>query len=234
MSLTQIDKTVAIDWFQKAIIEGGNISNYDNTSEPKIQAGSIIEVGQELYEKAAGEESITGWSGIGNGTQAYIYIVPSGSTATVIFSTTAPTWSDAKNGWYNGNNRALWLVYRTDATTYTNKQRFKKPGNLYTAVFEIGDWDMDANASGGISHTITDHTKIKSVVVTIRADAGETDSIFYFLSYLDASEVLEGGGVSAITSNQIALWRMTGGTFDSTVFDQTSYNRGWITMEYEL
>jgi len=122
MAGSQVSKTVAIDFFQEAVLgyEAVSISNYDNTSEPKVQAGAVIEISQELYEFSS-EETLTGWSGISDDTQAYIYFVPSGSSCTVIFSTTAPTWSDVKNGWYNGNNRALFAVYRTDATTYSNK-----------------------------------------------------------------------------------------------------------------
>lgn len=130
MAGSQVDKTVAIDYFQEAVLgyEAVSISNYDNTSEPKVQAGAVIEISQELYEFGS-EETLTGWSGISDSTQAYIYFVPSGTSCTVIFSTTAPTWNDAKNGWYNGNDRALYSVYRTSASVYTDKLQLEKEKN---------------------------------------------------------------------------------------------------------
>jgi hypothetical protein len=35
----------------------------------------------------------------------------------LIFSTTAPTWSDSKHGWYNGNDRCIFATYASSANT---------------------------------------------------------------------------------------------------------------------
>lgn len=100
------------------------LDEYDTDAEPELQAG-FVEVGGEIYENTAAL-AITGWSGISTSTQAYVYIVPGGSTATAIFSSTAPTWSNAKRGWYNSNDRALFAVYKDSAGTgYCHKQELK-------------------------------------------------------------------------------------------------------------
>ena len=41
------------------------------------------------------------------------------------------------------------------------------------------------------------------------------------------------GFVRLIDNTNITLFRLTNGTFDSAVYDSTSYNRGWITIWYE-
>lgn len=50
----------------------------------------------------------------------YIYIdhsASSGSTPTIIDSTTEPTWSDAKRGWYNGDDRGLGVIVSPDTVS---------------------------------------------------------------------------------------------------------------------
>jgi len=71
-----------------------SLTNYDNTSLPAIAAGSVIEVNGALY-KFTSEEAITGSPSDGT---VYIYIDP--ATITAVFTNTAPTWSDSKQGWY--------------------------------------------------------------------------------------------------------------------------------------
>ena len=43
---------------------------------------------------------------------------------------------------------------------------------------------------------------------------------------------LEAGGVRNIDGTNVILYRRTGGDFDATDYDATSYNRGWITIWY--
>lgn len=100
------------------------LDEYDTDAEPELQAG-FVEVGGEIYENTAAL-AITGWAGVAVSTQAYVYIVPGGTTATCIFSSTAPTWSNIKRGWYNSNDRAIFTVYKDSAGTgYCHKQELK-------------------------------------------------------------------------------------------------------------
>lgn len=126
MAGSQVSKTVSIDWFSSIIYGNApiTIDEYDTDAEPEVQPGKI-EVGNDIYLFSSAE-SITGWSGISVSTQAYIYFVPSGTSCTVVFSATAPTWDSQKHGWYNGNNRAMWAVYKDAAGTgYCHKQELK-------------------------------------------------------------------------------------------------------------
>ena len=48
-------------------------------------------------------------------------------------------------------------------------------------------------------------------------------------------EVLSGapqGGVGQTDATNVVLHRLTGGTYDNTFYDSTSYNRGWVVIEY--
>lgn len=103
---------------------------------------------------------------------------------------------------------------------------------LTTKVIQIGDWNMNVSVAGidsvGVPHGIVDVTKIRMVDVVIRNDSG---TMYKLETFRDTAEVSE-GGISAI-SPTIQLEIRTGGFFDDAAFDQTSFNRGWVTIIYE-
>lgn len=95
------------------------------------------------------------------------------------------------------------------------------PG-LITKVIEIGDWNMFAFLSTSVSHGIT-LSKIRSLSAMIRNDSDTT------------ATDLTGAGLGTITAlaSTVTLERIGGSLFDSTSYDSTSFNRGWITIIYE-
>jgi hypothetical protein len=99
-------------------------------------------------------------------------------------------------------------------------------GGVQVKIVDIGDWDMDANASTSVAHGLTAST-IRSVTALIRNDG---DTLTYDFNYDNTS----GSSLSGITvgTTAINLNRATGGQFDSTAFDSTSYNRGWVSILY--
>ncbi len=101
---------------------------------------------------------------------------------------------------------------------------------LQTKIVDIGDWDMNANSSPAspIAHGIADFTNIREVSVMIRNDANDT---YYPLNRVPTNGVTS-GGVDYIDTSAIALNRTTGGAFDATGFQNTGYNRGFITITY--
>jgi len=123
VDLTALMNTVDI---QRVTFQGLSLTNYDNTALPAIAAGSLVEVGGTLF-KFSIEEAITAWAGVAAGV-AYIKLVPAGvtpDTVTAEFTDTAPTWSDAKQGWYgtvaSANHRYVASLDKVDAATYSNK-----------------------------------------------------------------------------------------------------------------
>ena len=97
-------------------------------------------------------------------------------------------------------------------------------------IVDIGDWDMDSTAILSVAHTIGDFKKIRSVQAFVRND---TDTLYYPLNtpdflYTGTAE----GGVNYWDTSIVRLGRITGGVFDSADFNATSYNRGYIVIEY--
>jgi hypothetical protein len=115
-----------------------------------------------------------------------------------------------------------------EAQTLTSDLVVLTPGNLNAVIaglrrkiVNIGDWDMDSDAGLNISHGLT-YDNIRGVSVLIRDDA---DSVRILLNSEDNS-------VAAVASTQIQMLRNGGGLFDNVSYDATSYNRGWIIIDY--
>lgn len=104
---------------------------------------------------------------------------------------------------------------------------------LKTKVIEIGDWDMVNDTIKTITHGISDFTKIRSVATIIRPDSDQTQLYKPLNTLQDPFGGSIEGGVNNITSTSIQLTRLDTGFFDSTNYNETSYNRGWITITYE-
>ena len=232
-----------------------SLTNFtSDTLEPALAAGSRLEIGGALFV-AAGNESITGWSGIAVSSDVYIKLTVSGASATASFTTTAPTWSTSAQGWYSGSDRYIGGLYKDGSGNYAQKWLYEEKqiasvkrygsgsveltgtlavtgavqmGSADTAmqrkIVDIGDWNMNTTDSINVAHGLT-LSKIRSFKITIRSDAGS----LYDLMIAEASQV---AGYAHIDATNVVLGRTISGFFDSGSFDSTSYNRGWIVIEY--
>jgi hypothetical protein len=94
-------------------------------------------------------------------------------------------------------------------------------------IIEIGDWNMDGTASVNVAHGLT-VSKIVGFRVMIRNDAGDTLHQIprgnYSTDDLETDAVIDGVNVE--------LGRETGGYYDDPAYDATSFNRGWIIIDY--
>jgi len=252
VAANQIDK-------QRLGYQAISLTNFaSDTDEPQIAAGSKVEIGGALFDADA-NESITGWAGIANSSDVYIHLTVSGSSVTASFSTTAPTWDTAKQGWYSGSVRVIGGLYKDGSGNYARKWLYEEKqvasvkrygngavdlgddltvtGDLSCAslqagsddtawkrkVIEIGDWNMDSTESVNIAPGVT-VGNIRNVTVLINMDGGD---------YRYPLDILAAGYWTMRLTTGIRLERIAGGFFDSTNFDSTSYNRGWIVIEYE-
>ena len=102
---------------------------------------------------------------------------------------------------------------------------------LLKKIINIGIWNMSGTSSTTVSHGLT-LSKIRGVSVMVRNDA---DDKHYPLDRQAFGNGAPDGGVVEISSSLVQIGRLTSGFFDSTAFDNTSgsYNRGWVTIEYE-
>jgi hypothetical protein len=211
-----------------------SLTNYDSNSEPQIAAGSVVEISGSLF-KFDSNDSIGGTPTTGQ--MNYIMLEVSGSgdeqTASGSWTTTAPTWNDGKQGWYEatGNKRYVaGCCY--DGTNYRHKFLFDRGRDILRKfVIEIGDWNMDSAPSAAVNHYFPDPEKIRSIDCIIRNDPEFSG---YIYPLVKTNQTDPDGGIGGVNPTQINLQRLTGGYFDSTAFDQTSYNRGWVMIEVEI
>ena len=102
--------------------------------------------------------------------------------------------------------------------------------DLTIKTIDLGDWDMDATASLNVAHGLsaTEWKTIRSASLIIRNDA---DTTYYeAFNHTISKEVY----FTSMDSTNIVLNRAAGGTFDDVTFDSTSYNRGWLTIQYTI
>lgn len=149
------------------------------------------------------------------GTDAERAVTPAGLTARTATDTRTGVIEIATNAEVQAGTDAERAVTPAGLTA--------KDGGLLTMVADIGDWDMDYDGLRNITLAIL-FSKIRSVSIVIREDTSgrlhklETDGYYNAI----------GSGSGSIFS----LVRNAGGTFDSTNFNSTPFNRGWITVQY--
>jgi hypothetical protein len=143
-----------------------NLTHFGDTSEPQIAAGSSLDVnGTPVVFSSA--ESFTGWSGISSGQIVYMKVVVSGSSATAAFTTTAPTWSDSKNGYYNGNDRYIGYLFKGGVSVYALKR-------LYWGVGDQGPKDDALSALDPFTRVITVEEAVSARdVIVMNFDRGK-------------------------------------------------------------
>jgi hypothetical protein len=122
------------------------------------------------------------------------------------------------------------------STIYTDGQMpngIETDGTLLkTKVVQIGDWNMDTTQQVSVAHSISDFTKIRSVSAMILNDASGT--LFNLISAEGTTGSAADNTQIVCNSTNIILGRKTGGIFDQSLYDSTSFNRGFITITYEV
>lgn len=101
---------------------------------------------------------------------------------------------------------------------------------MFTKIIDIGDWNMDSTASVTITHGLT-LSKIRTVSVMVQ---GDDDLATYPRLFPDTyySGTNRGFFIGYIDATSVYIERLAASIFDATGFDDTSYNRGWITITY--
>lgn len=100
-------------------------------------------------------------------------------------------------------------------------------GGLKTKYIPINDWNMDSSSNISIAHNTTS-SKIIYISAIIIADGGAVRTP---LDRVNSSSVAQ-GGIGNITFSQVTLYRLDTGLFDSTDYNDLSFNRGYIIVTY--
>jgi hypothetical protein len=108
-----------------------------------------------------------------------------------------------------------------------------KDGGTLTHYWEIGDWNMDTTFDVTVFNgNVIDPDKIIDISCLIRDDGGTLQKKYP----IDYCSIQTGGEHpdGSIELNQVGflLARRTGGFFDSINFKNTSFNRGWVIVQY--
>jgi hypothetical protein len=234
-----------------------SLTHFADLLEPEISIGSTVEIGDALFEADA-NLAITGWGGIAVSSDVYIKLAVAGAAITAAFTITAPTWSASKQGWYNvaETERYIGGLYKDASGDYTEKYLYrqnsggtpapKEYGNgrieayggiiagsgnatLLKKIIEIGDWNMDSTSFVNVPHGVTT-AKIRSVNVIIRND---DDTMRYPLHYTSGGLTPVSMGQFYVSGANVYCGRTTNtNPFDGADFNSTSYNRGWVIIEY--
>jgi hypothetical protein len=104
---------------------------------------------------------------------------------------------------------------------------------IHRKIVNIGDWDMDSTPSVSIAHGLT-MTKIRAVSAMILPDDSSglyqiTGTIAKTYGFTDTSEI---DAWMLIGATNISLCRSTSSVFDAVEFNATSFNRGYLIIDY--
>ncbi len=136
----------------------------------------------------------------------------------------------------NVNDTAFASSWNADTTNAPSKNTvYDVLAGLATAVFEIGDWDMDSTASIVVDISSIGAANVRTVYIVIRSDSGSENYYNFERDGALARYVVGVDGVLGIVAtDEIYLVRDNGSIFNAADFGDTSYNRGWITIQYAV
>lgn len=196
-------------------------------------------------------------SGLSDGDQKYILITKTGGQTISFANATDITPAQQNTDSLStvlyevirkGSNYFAWAYVETvqiassaearalaDTTKYITPETLGDwSSDLVVSIIDIGDWNMDTTATVDvdISSVTSSINNIRMASVTIRPDSNVTQRNRNLMSPNGTDGTVNGGieytNVSDFVS--VELTRKTGGEFDSTTYNETSYNRGWITI----
>jgi len=116
-------------------IDAVSISQRATTAIPVLKAGSCFGINGALFYYDADE---TPSGTVSDDGVWYIKAVVTGSTCATAYTQTAPTWSEAKAGWYSTNDRYI-AKFTKDGANYSNKSTiYEQRGyNFMTTAYTV-------------------------------------------------------------------------------------------------
>lgn len=214
----------------------GLLSEYNADAEGVIVSGCVVSPNASNFDMTAGIVYLNGEfmrvDAVTNQTfTKYIKAAPVTNVARVFEDTVSKTFIVEKKAEVSATVDAggQEITISSIASSLPRRLNNLKTGGLLTKVIDIGDWNMDANSATFVAHGLSNFLKIRTVSVMIRRD---DDSFFYDLQVVNVLNGLTSGSVLSIGPTDIILQRTDTGSFDQIDFNATSFNRGWVTIQY--
>jgi hypothetical protein len=220
-----------------------SLSEVGTTAAPSIQLGSAVEVDGSFY-RFDSTSAITD-TGIANGSDLWVKLSASSTTLTPSFTTSKPSWNAAKQGWYStGSDRYVAWCRKSTGGAYLYKHILPQDNQdsiEFNNVININTWNMDGTASVSIKHNLgSNFNKIREIDVKINNDAGTSLYDLYADLNFDDTSLGDGiaGWIGVVNSSNIVLVRQQRAGaplgFDSSDFNSTSVQRGFVSIKYEV
>jgi len=220
-----------------------SLTNFSDTTASTIATGGVLEVAGSIYQFT--DTAIALATGTASAdTAVYFHVIPSagGTSVTIEMDSTAPTWVDAKQGFYASAasvSRVIGGCRIGTAATYYHKflytptvldycLREDETRPLLKKMIEIGEWNMDATQTVDVDASPIIRQQIRDVTALVRSDSD--------VNYLPIYYGLDGGYVGAGANQMISVIRKASGSFDNTNYNATAStvaNRGWVIVWYE-
>lgn len=135
----------------------------------------------------------------------------------------------ARKSYINSDiTEVIYEIVNKDGSLYVNSINIDN-GHVESILFEIGDWNMDTSGSVTFAHNLNYDKIIGIESVLIRNDTDANRALLYGETGSGGS-----GGFANFNVNDISLQRISGGIFDNTNYDSTSYNRGWVILKVQV
>lgn len=146
---------------------------------------------------------------------------------------------------YSGHQYMAALINAINTNSSNGVIETSASAVIKTKVINIGDWNIPSNANKLVAHGLN-YRKILNVRAIIRDDLDLTYNQLDNLIFIPSAGSIYAAGSIGFDATNIALRAITqanatnlfGGTvtswIDDTNHDATSYNRGWITITYQV
>lgn len=172
MAFDQIPTSVTIINSGLIGYQGISLTDFTLSSASLIASGSAVEIAGAFFKASTDiTPNASSWTSVITATTAYLELTPSGTAGsqvlTAAWSSTIPTWSTSKQGWYasaGSNSRTIASAYKNSNTSYSVKTLLTNTQNFITYFGWQGEVVKILSGSG--NWTVPDGVrKIKVVCI---------------------------------------------------------------------
>jgi hypothetical protein len=196
-SLTDWQNSIARDNASSRGFAEVDLSSYaDGATAPTVAVGSRFDNNGALYVVSGTAESISGIAGIANRTTFYVYFDVSGGV--FLASTTAPTFDKEKRGWYNGNDRALFRIFKDSGGEYDDRGRILQENG----ILNISELTVSKNVTINGALAVTPFVYQSSSAVT---DGTLYTTLSPLVPSIGDERISSGGGLRTSSSDHFVF-----------------------------